>query len=880
MLKKLFPLLLFFTTTLFAQEVSLTGVVTDSIATPLSYANVIAKPADVKQNISFAISDEKGRYRLLLKKDNSYTISVSYLGYTTASFSLKPTQNTIKNIILQQAKNQLEEVVIELPVTIKKDTIIYNTDKFVNGNERKLKNVLKKLPGVEVDKHGKVTVQGKKVTDLLVDGKKFFGGGTKLGVENIPADAVDKVEVIDNYNEVAFLKDISDSDKMAMNIKLKEDKKRFVFGDIEAGKGNDDFYKTSANLFYYTPKTNLNFISNLNTIGEKTFTFSDYMNFQGGVNAVFNGNFNWKGGGFSQFLENSDLLSTTQRFAALNITKTTSSKLDLSGYAIFSHNNTQSLSETVNDYTSFTEYQTNANNKKSVLGIGKLSAEYTPNFKEKWYVRTQIKGSSNTANNQINTIVDINNNQIATLNDATEWYVNQNIEWHKDQSDAHTFSAIANYTYDTSNPHTSWNATQSYFDIIKTSIPDINTTQNALAILQQKDTEKHHLHTVFKDFWVLNGSNHIYSTVGNTHQQEKFESTTFQQLDNTNHNGFSGFNNETVFKHNDFFAGVHYKFRTGIFTFKQGGYLHYYDWKVYQQNAIQQNKWVFLPDFLLKIEFNKSKTIDLKYNLKTNFSNTSQLANRYYLQSYNSIFRGNEMLSNELYHSARLSYRRFSMFKGLMLFGHLNYTKRVKGYRSTVNFNNINRFTSVALFDNADENLSLSGNITKRIKKIRYEFGVDYSHQNYLQDINNSIINNKNNNYGFNVSMETLYDKFPTFKIGYRYNLNKYNSSSLNTKFKQHEPFVELEYSFLKSFELKADYTYTNYENNNTINYTVANASLRYQKEDNPWSFELKSTNMLNTKFKQTNSFSDYLISDTKRFVLPRVVLFSIGYKL
>jgi len=75
--------------------------------------------------------------------------------------------------------------------------------------------------------------------------------------------------VLDNYNEIAFLKNLSDSDKMAMNIKLKKDKKNFFFGDIEAGKGNEQYYRTHANLFYYSLETNVNFIGNLTNTGRK-----------------------------------------------------------------------------------------------------------------------------------------------------------------------------------------------------------------------------------------------------------------------------------------------------------------------------------------------------------------------------------------------------------------------------------------------------------------------------------------------------------------------------------------------------------------------------------------------------------------------------------
>ena len=289
MLKKYSAILGFFIIGIFftnAQTITLKGSVKDSLQNPLSYANVIAKPADVTKNLQFAISDNDGLYKLELTKNEAYTISVSYMGYKTTSFKFKATENTQQHIVLKDAPNQLQEVVIEMPVTVKEDTITYNTNKFVTGEERKLKNVLKKLPGVEVDKNGGVTVQGKKVTTLLVEGKKFFGGGSKLAVENIPANAVDKIQVIDNYNEIAFLKNVSDTDEMAMNILLKEDKKQFAFGDLEAGKGNKDFYRAHSNLFYYSPKTNVNFIGNLNNTGEKTFRFKDYMSFQGGISAV------------------------------------------------------------------------------------------------------------------------------------------------------------------------------------------------------------------------------------------------------------------------------------------------------------------------------------------------------------------------------------------------------------------------------------------------------------------------------------------------------------------------------------------------------------------------------------------------------------------
>lgn len=210
-MKKISLLVLFFSVSIsfFAQKITLSGAVKDSLQNPMPYANVIAKPKDVSKNLKFAITDNDGYYKLLLEKGDTINISISYLGYKPIEYQFIAFKNTKKDFVLQQSSESLDEIVIELPVTVRGDTTTYKTDKFTDGSERKLKNVLKKLPGVEVDKNGSVTVQGKKVIKMLVDGKKFFGGNSKLALENIPANAVGNVEVIDNYNEVAFFKRIN-----------------------------------------------------------------------------------------------------------------------------------------------------------------------------------------------------------------------------------------------------------------------------------------------------------------------------------------------------------------------------------------------------------------------------------------------------------------------------------------------------------------------------------------------------------------------------------------------------------------------------------------------------------------------------------------------
>ncbi len=874
---------LFFSVILSSQNITLKGIVKNRFKNPLAYANVIAKPADISKNLQFSITDDDGRYKLELNKGEVFTITVSYMGYKTASFKFTATENFQQNIVLKDAPNQLQEVIIEMPVLVKEDTITYNTKKFVTGEERKLKNVLKKLPGVEVDKNGGVTVQGKKVTTLLVEGKKFFGGGTKLAIENIPANAIDKVQVIDNYNEIAFLKNVSDTDEMAMNILLKEDKKQFTFGDIEVGKGNEDFYRTHSNIFYYSPKTNVNFIGNLNNTGEKTFTFKDYMSFQGGVSAILKGDgsiYNVSGSDFSQFLETQDLVNSTNKFGALNITKVVNSKLDISGYAIFSHAKNETLIESVNQYSAFIEEKENTTSSRNILGIGKFNLEYTPTSNEQWYFKTQFKKTDNLKSNGIISSIESDYRTIFSENITEATYLNQNIEWHKKLSKKHTFSFAADATFDENNPTTLWETNQA---ILQGLIPVEDS--DTYKLKQLKEIKNTSINTIFKHYWVLNNFNHIYTTIGNKYVNESFSTDDSQQLEDGTENSFSssGFGNELDYQLNDLFLGVHYKFKVGIFELKQGAFLHNYNWNLKQEQIIKRNKIVILPDFLAIIKFSNSKKLKLNYQLKSAFSNASKLANRFYLQSYNSVYKGNENLENELYHTARIYYSRFSLYRGLMLFGGVNYTKKVKGIQNAVQFEDTNQFISPILVNNPEERWNFNLNINKKIKRLKYGLKTMVSTSTYLQNINDAFVTNKSNNYSYTLSAKTLFDNFPTIEAGFEQGIGNYTSSNQTSKFVTNKPFVTIDYDFLKGFVFSFEYESYQYQNkayNENNSYQIANTILSYKKEDSAWSFKLDAQNLFDVKLKNQNSFSSYIISDTKTYILPRIVMFSIGYNL
>ena len=159
-----------------AAQIKVEGVVKDSIGAPLELANVIAINQDTKALDSYAITNDQGLYRLNLKPNATYNVQVSYIGKKTANEELRTgTSDVVKDFTLLD-DNTLDtvELTYEMPVSVKGDTLVYNADSFRSETDRKLEDVLKRLPGVEVTDDGTIEVEGKEVSKVMVEGKDFF----------------------------------------------------------------------------------------------------------------------------------------------------------------------------------------------------------------------------------------------------------------------------------------------------------------------------------------------------------------------------------------------------------------------------------------------------------------------------------------------------------------------------------------------------------------------------------------------------------------------------------------------------------------------------------------------------------------------------------
>lgn len=875
----------------YAQQILVSGKVTDSIQTPLAYANILAIPKADNQEIKFAITETDGSYKLGLSKNQTYDITVSYLGFKPQKLTIIITdQDLIRNFILKENPDQLDEVNIKYtpPISIKKDTITYDVSKFVTGEERKLRDALKKLPGVEVDREGNVMVNGKKVTKVLVENKIFFTGNSKLAVNNIPADAVEKVEILDNYNEVAMLKGLQDSEDMAMNILLKEDKKKFVFGDVEVGAGIEQRYLVNPNLFYYSPQTNVNFIGDLNNQGIKSFSFNDYLEFEGGFGKLLDdagSYFSLFNSDFAQYLNNQDFVDNVNQFGALNIRQSVSKHTDISGYLITSNSKTQNASSALNSYQNiddpFNENRTVANNLNNFFTIGKITVDYDPSYKEDFAYNAFVKVTNNDSNGLLNTVSPNQNNTIRTLTDVVALNLKQNITYSRKLAKAHTATLEATYNFQNDKPITEWLTNQ---QILQGLIPLEDDT--LFNILQTKKSRSHNFSAILKDYWVINNFNHLYTSFGITTSFNDFFTEDVQLLSDGGINNFNsvGFGNDFGYHFIDTYLGLEYKFQVGIATFKPALFYHGYLWRTQQfETAETFTKNLFLPQFTTKVEFNNSEKLNFKYKLNARFPGINQLANNFILSNFNSVFRGDNQLENQLYHTASLTYYKFSLFRNLNFNLNTSFNKRVQTIKTVTELNGIESFNTAIMFDQPEHNWTVGGRVSKKINKIRYNLSSRFSYNDFFQILNNETNLNISKSISSTVGLETSFKKHPNLELNYTKDFSNYQARGINNEFENGRLEVILEYHFLNDFIFKADYTYDNYNNKSqaiTNTFDTANASLFYQKEDSPWGFEVNATNIFDVRFKQQNSFNAFVISDTRTFILPRIVMFKLSYKL
>jgi len=904
-MKKIFCLTLLFVATISYGQIRLDGVVRDTLNSPLELANVIAINQETSGLESYGITDEQGKYKLALGKNGTYEIQISYVGMKTFKDIISTKESDMTKDYTLLAENALEgvELIYEIPVTVQGDTVVYNADSFKNGTERKLEDVLEKLPGVEINEDGQIEVEGKVVNKLMVNGKDFFDGDTKLATKNIPSKAVDKIQVLRNYSEVGQLRGVGNNqDNVALNIKLKEGKENFWFGNITAGGGtspDNELYLLQPKLFYYSPKYSLNFIGDLNNTGEVALTRRDIRNFGGGFRSPSRSSgtsINLGNNSLNFLTSQGNALEIESKLATGNFSYSPNQALDLSGFLIY--NSSRILSKE----TSFVQYTDpdlgipdeateQSSNERSNQGLLKLSASYQPNINNQLDYDILGRVSNDSQNQNIFSSVIGTTNQ---LDEVTPYSINQNINYYYTINETNILAFEAQHLLKNEDP---------FYNALLANDPNgadaFDTTAEALGLdtslatyeLGQNRRIKSNQVDAKLDYYnILNARSNINVTLGTIFSRQEFNSNIFQFLgDGSQFNPTPTFNegratNDTEYNFSDVYLGLHYRLKTGKFTITPGFSVHAYGNKNSQfGETFKDNFFRFLPDFETRIQLKKSESLTLRYDMRNQFTDVTRLAEGIVLNNYNSIQFGEPDLQNALSNNVSLFYSSFNLFNYTNVFARAAYSSNIDQVRSLTNFENVIRTSTFFNSSFADENVNVFGRVQRTFGKIRGSLNASFNYSKINQFIQGQQSLNEGYTQTYTPGIRTNYLKAPNISLRYRYSVTNNDQGSRKTKFVTNAPSVEFDAYIWQSLTFRTNYTYTNQDLGNGDSQSFQNwdATLSYRKDrDAKWEYEIKATNILDIASQVRNSANNLSVFTSETFIQPRFVTFRFVYTL
>ena len=230
--------------------------------------------------VTFGITDGEGRFALRNVAPGAYVLLVTALGYrarlvpvAVTPADLTPDVGTLRLGVLTQ---KLGEVVVtqeRAPVTVSGDTIDFNAKAFKTQPNAAVESLLKKLPGVEVDRDGSIRAQGQAVNRVLVDGKPFFGDDPKMATKNLPADIIDKVQLYDQQSDQSAFSGIDDGNRQrTINLVTKRDKRKGYFGANGVGVGTDGRYQARLGLNRFNNGRQVSVLAQANNLNQQGFS--------------------------------------------------------------------------------------------------------------------------------------------------------------------------------------------------------------------------------------------------------------------------------------------------------------------------------------------------------------------------------------------------------------------------------------------------------------------------------------------------------------------------------------------------------------------------------------------------------------------------------
>jgi len=878
---RLLAFILFINLYLNAQNTTITGKITDSLSNPIPSTSIILKSQN-NQILFYSFSDSGGFYEISFIEKGEFLLQFNSLGFEKKIDTIKINthKKIIKNIILNSKNEILDQIVIQAKksIKVKEDTITFQSKAFTDGTEQTVEDLLKKIPGLQIDSDGTIKVGNQEIEKLMVDGDDFFEKGYKILSKNMPAHPIDEVEVYKNYSNNKLLKGIEDSKKVALNLKLSEDAKRIWFGNIELGYGNDHFYDAKANLMNFGKKNKYYFLTNLNNIGYdatgdinsliRPMRFGEPTSI--GDNLQLRNLINLQAPQLTfkkqrTTFNNSELLS-------LNAIFNPSDKLKIKTLGFFNwdendffRNSTTSFFGNGLDFTNTEDYS--LRNRKAV-SFGKIDFQYDiskTQFIESTtkYNYTNFQDSSDLVFNGLSTLENL---------ESRNRLFDQKITYTNRFKDKKVF--LINSRFLSEETPQDYKVNQFLFsDIFEEDANNVNQlSKNAYSYFGINA----HLLDRRKN------GNLFELQLGNEYRKDNLD-TEFRLLDDANVLSTpDGYQNNLEYGVNDLYAKAKYKYKLGKFGIVGKLYFHQlFNRLTVDDSSISQTPFFINPSLGFSWEINEANKLTANYTLNRTNAQVLDVYPSFVQTGFRSFNKGtgdfNQLDASSLVFNYQLGRWTDRFFANTFLI----YTKSHDFFSSnSIISQNVTQTQKILIEDRDFLNINTTADyyFKKLSTNLKLKLGYSYSEfRNIVNDSDFRNVNNSNYNYGF--ELRSGFNGWFNFHFGTNW-LTSQVESTISNSFTNNESFLDLLFNYNKQWNAQMQserYVFGNIESNNIFYFLDFDVNYRFK--DDKYTLSLIGKNLFNEDTFRSFSISDISTSTTEIRLLERYFLLSFKFR-
>ena len=885
--KKFFCLIIFLLGNFLYAQTTIKGVVKDTQNVQIPSISVLATKRHSDTIVTYTYTDTQGNFSLQISEFGFYELLFDGLAYAkkVVEVEIKEKGNIIlDNIILEEEETQLNEVIVQAvrPITVKKDTIIFDAAAFSRGNEMVVEDLLKNIPGLAVDANGRITVEGKEVEKVMVDNDDFFDKGYTILTKNMPSHAVDKVEVLQHYSNNRLLKGIEDSERVALNLTLKEDNKNVWFGDLSLGHditGNNQ-YEANANMMSFGDANKFYFLTSLNNTGvdvsgDISFVvrpnrFAEPGTLGNDQSAASLLNLTGYGIGLKKerlnfnnvellSINSISKLSSKTKLKVLGLLKTDNNKFFRSGFESY-----------LLDARTFTNYENYKLRKNSLTGFGQIDFTYDISSKE----MIEFIGKYNNSREDSNSALEFNQESTTELLKERNELIDQKVVYSNKFKEDKVLVFTGRFIEE--RLPQDYTVNQFFFEDLFSETGEIRSvSQISESKMKFTGLEGHLLNK--KDNGDL-----LEVKVGYTFRKDNL----FSQLFLEEEGGAVApvdFNNNSIYQTNDFYATSKYIRKISNLSLIGNLNLHQYHNKLLL-DGLRTNieKPFFLnPGVRMEWDINKRNTFYSSFSYNVTNAGILDLYDGFLLTSYRNFSKGTGELEQTDASNFNVGYR-LGNWNDLFFAGtSFSYTRRHEYFSNNIDIQPDYTLTSKVLIE--DQEMMMGNiNLERYLQKLSTNFKVNLSgskseYENVVNGQSRSI-NFLNLNYGF--EFRSGFEGIFNFNFGSTWKYNKL-ISRIETSYTDNVTFANFNFLINSNldFEIESErYFYGNLDE--TMNdYYFLDFGARYKLEKKNLSFAIQGKNLFNTNTFRSYSVSDISISSTEYRLLPRFVMLKATYR-